>query len=108
MFPYRLKKATNQTLEGYSLHLVNVTFSDGKYGFRYATTDYWVFKHDSPLEIKVDSIKVGDVAYINVTAPTDILNDVYIEIDGVKYTNPVIKNNEAVFEVQILSDGTRG
>ena len=49
------------------------------YNNRYATTDYWVFKHDSPLDIKVDSILVGDVAYINVTAPGE---GVTIEING--------------------------
>ncbi|MBQ2652500.1 MAG: Ig-like domain repeat protein [Methanobrevibacter sp.] len=88
----------------YGNHTVNVTFTDGKYGFRYATTDYWVFKHDAPLDIDVDSIYVGDTAYINVTAPT---GDVTIEINGKSYDKVKYENGIAYFEVSDLAYGDK-
>ncbi|WP_407424732.1 Ig-like domain repeat protein [Methanobrevibacter sp.] len=88
----------------YGNHTVNVTFSDDKYDLRYAVTDYWVFKHDSPLEIKVDSILVGDIAYINVTAPSD---NVTIEINGKYYTKDRYVGNVAYFNVTDLVYGNK-
>ena len=88
----------------YGNYTVNVTFSDGKYGERYAIADFWVFKHDSPLEINVDSIMVDDKAYINVTAPSD---NVTIEIDGKTYTRKSYADGVAYFEVSGLSYGNK-
>ena len=88
----------------YGNHTVNVTFTDGKYDLRYASTDYWVFKHESPLEIDVDSIFVGDKAYVNVTAPTD---NVTIEIDGKSYDIIKYENGIAYFEVADLEYGNK-
>ena len=88
----------------YGNHTVNVTFTDGKYGFRYAIADFWVFKHDSPLVIDVDSVLVGDVAYINVTAPSD---NVTIEINGVTYNSVRYEDGIAYFEVTGLEHGNK-
>ena len=88
----------------YGNHTVNVTFTDGKYGLRYATTDYWVFKQDSPVVIDVDSILVGETAYINVTAPSD---NVTIEINGQSYNSVRYENGIAYFEVSGLAYGNK-
>ena len=88
----------------YGYHTVNVTFTDGKYDLRYATTDFWVFKHESPLIIDVDSIFVGDVAYINVTAPSD---NVTIEINGKYYNSIKYENGIAQFVVSDLQFGNK-
>ena len=88
----------------YGNHTVNVTFTDDKYGFRYAIADFWVFKHDSPLVIDVDSVLVGDVAYINVTAPSD---NVTIEINGVTYNSLRYEDGIAYFEVTGLEHGNK-
>ena len=88
----------------YGNHTVNVTFTDAKYGPRYAICDFWVFKHDSPLVIDVDSILVGDVAYINVTAPSD---NVTIEINGKSYNMVKYENGIAYFEVSGLGHGNK-
>jgi len=88
----------------YGNHTVNVTFTDGKYGLRYATTDYWVFKHDSPIVIDVDPILVGETAYINVTAPSD---NVTIEINGESYNSVRYENGIAYFEVSGLAYGNK-
>lgn len=91
-------------MEPYGNHTVNVTFTDAKYGPRYAICDFWVFKHDSPLVIDVDSILVGDVAYINVTAPSD---NVTIEINGKSYNMVKYENGIAYFEVSGLGHGNK-
>ena len=88
----------------YGNHTVNATFTDAKYGFRYAITDFWVFKHESPLVIDADSILVGDVAYINVTAPSD---NVTIEINGNSYNRVRYENGVAYFEVSGLEHGNK-
>ena len=88
----------------YGNHTVNATFTDDKYGPRYAICDFWVFKHESPLEIAADSIVVGDVAYINVTAPSD---NVTIEINGKTYDNIKYENGIAYFEVSGLEHGDK-
>ena len=88
----------------YGNHTVNVTFTDGKYGPRYAIADFWVFKHESPIVIDVDSILVGDVAYINVTAPSD---NVTIEINGKTYTRERYEDGIAYFEVSGLEHGNK-
>ena len=74
----------------YGNHTVNVTFTDGKYGPRYAICDFWVFKHEVPLVIDVitQNIKVGDNVTVTVTLPTDIKNEVIsLEINGRTFTN---------------------
>ncbi|MBE6506252.1 MAG: Ig-like domain repeat protein, partial [Methanobrevibacter millerae] len=82
----------------------NVTFTDSKYDLRYAVTDYWVFKYDSPLVIDVDSILVGDIAYINVTALSD---NVTIEINGKSYAKDRYENGVAYFNVAGLEFGNK-
>ena len=42
-----------------------------------------------------------------MTVPDDVVNNVTIEIDGVKYNKSVDAQGKAVFEVQIMSNGTR-
>ena len=88
----------------YGNHTVNVTFTDDKYGPRYAICDFWVFKHESPLVIAADSIVVGDVAYINVTAPSD---NVTIEINGKSYSSDKYENGIAYFTVSGLEHGDK-
>ena len=88
----------------YGNHTINATFTDGKYGPRYAVWDYWVFKHESPVSIDVNSIIVGDKAYVNVTAPSD---NVTIEINGKSYTRVKYENGIAYFEVSGMEHGNK-
>ena len=88
----------------------NITayFGDKKYENKTATGVFYVSKHETPMTIEdITAIKVGDKAIVKVTAPSDVLNDIYIEIDGVKYTDHTVSEGKAVFEVPIMSNGTR-
>ena len=85
-------------------YIVNATFTDGKYANKTVTTNYYVFKHDSPLDIDVESILVDDVAYINVTAPTD---NVTIEINGKSYDAQSYAGGVARFVVSGLEYGNK-
>ena len=96
-----------QTNLGAGRYNVTAYFGDGKYVNKTATGVFAINKYDVPLDISVDSIKVGDMATITVTAPDEVLDDIVIEIDGVKYDSPVTTSGKAVFEVQIWSNGTR-
>ena len=88
----------------YGNHTINATFTDSKYGPRYAVWNYWVFKFESLVSIDVNSIMVGDKAYINVTAPSD---NVTIEINGKTYNNIKYENGIAYFEVSGLEHGNK-
>ena len=88
-------------------YVVNATFTDGKYANKTVTTNYHVLNADTPIEISVDPIYVGDIAVIDVTVPKGVINNVTIEIDGVSYNKSVDVNGKARFEVQIWSNGTR-
>ena len=88
----------------------NITayFGNDKYENKTATGTFYVNKHITPISINVDNIKVGDKAVITVTVLKDVANNVTIEIDGVKYNKTVdATTGKAVFEVQLLSNGTR-
>lgn len=88
----------------------NITayFGTDKYVNKTATASFNVVKYDTEITIAdISPIKVGDEATITVTAPSEVINGIVIEIDGVKYTNPVTTSGKAVFKVQILSNGTR-
>ncbi|WP_407380908.1 Ig-like domain repeat protein, partial [Methanobrevibacter sp.] len=85
-------------------YVVNATFTDGKYANKTVTTNYYVFKHDSPLDIDVESILVDDVAYINVTAPSD---NVTIEINGKSYDAQSYADGVARFVVSGLDYGNK-
>ncbi|MBQ6099892.1 MAG: Ig-like domain repeat protein [Methanobrevibacter sp.] len=97
----------NQTNLGAGRYNVTAYFGDGKYVNKTATGVFAINKYDVPLDISVGPIKVGDKATITVTAPSEVLDDIVIEIDGVKYDSPVTTSGKAVFEVQIWSNGTR-
>ena len=78
----------NYSTSVYGKYVVNATFMDGKYANKTVTTNYHVFKWDTPIEITVineTSLYVGDVVNIVVTVPDDITNNVTIEINNIKY-----------------------
>ena len=87
----------------------NVTayFGNDKYANKTATGVFYISPLDTPISIGVDDIKVGDKAIITVTVPVGVTDNVTIEIDGVKYNKSVDATGKAVFEVQMLSNGTR-
>jgi virulence-associated protein VagC len=62
------------------------------------TSSVTIPKLDAPISISVEDILVGDKAIVNVTLPDDATGNVTIEIDGKKYTAPVI-DGIATFEL---------
>ncbi|MBE6506259.1 MAG: hypothetical protein E7Z73_11125, partial [Methanobrevibacter millerae] len=99
----------NVTKSIYGKYVVNATFMDGKYANKTVTTNYHVFKWDTPMVITVineSSIYVGDVATIVVSVPDDITNNVTIEIAGKLYSSKVINGN-ATFKVHNLTYGDK-
>ena len=98
----------NDTGLGEGKYNITAYFGNGKYANKTATGVFYITKVETPIGIDVDPIKVGDKAVITVTVPKDVINNVTIEIDGVKYNKSVdAATGVAVFEVQIWSNGTR-
>ncbi|SDA52334.1 polymorphic outer membrane protein repeat-containing protein [Methanobrevibacter millerae] len=96
----------NVTKSIYGKYVVNATFMDGKYANKTVTTNYHVFKWDTPMIINVTDIYVGDIETIVVSVPDDIKNNVTIEIDGKTYSGKVINGN-ATFKVANLTYGNK-
>ncbi|MEE1129584.1 MAG: Ig-like domain-containing protein [Methanobrevibacter sp.] len=63
-------------------------------------------KHDTPMSVSVENIKVGQNGEINVNVPKDANGNVTIEIDGVKYSEE-IKDGKATFTIENLTAGTK-
>jgi len=63
-------------------------------------------KHDTPIKVDVDDIKVGETAVVTVTVPKNATGSITIEIDAKNYTAE-IKDGKAIFEVKGLSAGDR-
>ena len=82
----------NGTGLGIGKYDITAYFGNDKYANKTATGVFYISRHVSPITIDVVDIAVGDVAYINVTAPSD---NVTIEINGksynrVKYENGIV------------------
>ena len=88
-------------------YVVNATFTDGKYANKTVTTNYHVLKIETPIEISVNPIYVGDNAIIEVTVPAGVINNVSIEINGIKYNKSVNNQGKAIFEVSDLTYGNK-
>ena len=61
---------------------------------------------DTPLDVTVENIKVGDSEVIVVNVPEKATGSITIEIDGEKYTSP-IENGKATFTVDGLKEGKK-
>ena len=97
----------NVTQAIHGKYVVNATFIDGKYANKTVTTNYHVFRWNTPMNITVvnsSSIYVGDVVTIIVSVPENITDNVTIEIEGKSYYSKVINGN-ATFKVSGLTDG---
>ncbi len=99
----------NDTGLGEGKYNITAYFGDAKYANKTAAGVFYITKHDPEIIISpISPINVGDKAVITVTAPSDVLNNVSIEIDGIKLNKTVDSSTGvAVFEVQIMSNGTR-
>jgi len=86
---------------------VNATLSDANYANKTAYADYYVSKFETPIDISVAPVKVGDQVEITVTVPKGVLNNVTIEIAGKAYNKTVDANGKAVFTVPSLVNTTR-
>ena len=60
----------------------------------------------TPIDISVADINVGDVATIVVTVNDDVTGDITIEIDGKRYTQPIV-DGKATFTVENLTAGEK-
>ncbi|WP_292746586.1 Ig-like domain-containing protein [Methanobrevibacter sp.] len=63
-------------------------------------------KLDTPLDITVENIKVGDKETIVVNVPEGVTGSITIEIDGETYTAP-IEDGKATFSVENLDQGKK-
>ena len=61
---------------------------------------------DTPLNVTVENIKVGDSEVIVVNVPEKVTGSITIEIDGETYTAP-IENGKATFTVDGLKEGKK-
>ena len=99
----------NVTKSIYGKYVVNATFMDDKYANKTVTTNYHVFKWETPIKITVineTSLYVGDVVTIVASVPKDITNNVTIRIAGKSYSSKVIDGN-ATFKVSNLTYGDK-
>ena len=63
-------------------------------------------KHNVPLDVSVNNIKVGDKAEIVVSGLGDATGEITVEIDGKSYTS-TISGGEARFEIEDLTAGNK-
>ena len=71
-------------------YVVNATFMDDKYANKTVTTNYHVFKWDTPMKITIineSDIHVGDIAKIIVSVPDNITNNVTLKVEGKTYSS---------------------
>ena len=69
-----------------------------------SVVDVHVPKYAAPLAVSSSIIRIGDVAYINVTAPESATGNITIEVEGRLYTE-AIDMGIAKFEIILLSAG---
>ena len=88
--------------------VINVTYSgDDKYSNLTANSTVNVPRTSTPMEVNITNIYVGDAALINVTLPVNATGEVYIEIDGKKYSPYEFKDGIARFKVENLTAGIK-
>ena len=64
-----------------------------------------IIKYNSTINVSANSIKVGDVAVINITVPSDIDGTVKVNINGTNYTVDIAGGNGSL-EIKDLKAGT--
>ncbi|WP_407453277.1 Ig-like domain repeat protein, partial [Methanobrevibacter sp.] len=84
----------------------NVTayFGDDKYANKTVETRFVVSKVDTPIAITVvndTSIYVNDTVKVIVTVPSDVTENVTIEINGMEFTNSTVNGNATFYIPQI-------
>ncbi len=84
----------------------NVTayFGDDKYANKTVQTRFAVSKVDTPIAITVvndTSILVNDTVKVIVTVPSDVTENVTIEINGMEFTNSTVNGNATFYIPQI-------
>ncbi|WP_407393829.1 Ig-like domain repeat protein [Methanobrevibacter sp.] len=89
----------------------NVTayFGDDKYANKTVETRFVVSKVDTPMKITVvndTSIYVNDTVKVVVTVPSDVTENVTIEINGMEFTNSTVNGN-ATFYIPSITYGNK-
>jgi hypothetical protein len=88
-------------------YIMEVYYSgDSRYAPQKANSTVTIPKYDTPLDVSVGDIEVGDTASVTVTVPKDATGSVTIEIEGVEYTSE-IKDGKATFNVEGLTYGNK-
>ena len=86
---------------------VEVSYSgDKKYSPQKDVSTVTIPRHDAPIGVSIDDVKVGEPAVVTVSVPKDATGTVTIEIDGVEYTSE-IKDGKATFNVDGLTYGNK-
>ena len=86
---------------------IEVSYSgDKKYSPQKAVSTVTIPKYDTPIDVSIGDVKVGETAEITVSVPEGATGTVTIEIDGVEYTSE-IKNGKATFNVDGLTSGDK-
>ena len=71
----------------YGNKTIAVTYGgDANYTRNFTTANFTVSKRNSYVKVNVSDINVGDVAYINVTVPSNATGHVIVNIKGTNYT----------------------
>nr|WP_295160685.1 Ig-like domain-containing protein [uncultured Methanobrevibacter sp.] len=89
-------------------HEIEVVYSgDGNYTNATKLANVTIPKYDTPIEVSVSDIKVGDKAVVEVKLPENATGNVTIEINGKEYTTDKITDGVARFEVENLTYGNK-
>ena len=89
------------------VHELEVTYSgDENHTAANTTGNATIPKLETPIDVTVENIKVGDKETVVVSVPENATGNVTIEIDGVKYTEE-IKDGRATFEIENLTYGNK-
>jgi hypothetical protein len=86
---------------------IEVSYSgDKRYAPQKTISTLTIPKYDSPIDVNIGDIEVGDTAVVTVSVPKDATGNVTIEVEGVEYTSE-IKDGKATFNVEGLTYGNK-
>ena len=94
----------NVSIRKEGVYNVTAYFGDDKYANKTVETRFVVSKVDTPITITVvndTSIYVNDTVKVVVTVPSDVTENVTIEINGMEFTNSTVNGNATFYIPQI-------
>ena len=97
------------TLDGATpgIHEIEVTYSgDEQYNSKTVQSSVVIPKYDSPIDVDVSDIYVGDTLNVEITLPEGATGDITVEIDGEEYS-ATLEGGKAIVPISGLSAGDK-